>query len=81
MSIELWVGFLGWQACCFVLVGTLFLWKKAKFGWVMRAIGDLEWVLVGLLTGLIPVAFCEAVFFIIDIVGYFLWRKDELDGK
>jgi hypothetical protein len=68
---------IGWFACFLLGLGTVMLYFKQKFGWIVRAFGDLYFALVGILVGLPSLIFCEIAFFLIDIIGYFMWRDNE----
>ncbi|MEK0325350.1 MAG: nicotinamide mononucleotide transporter [Nitrosopumilus sp.] len=69
--------FIGWIATAIVIFGTCLLSQKKKSGWLIRVVGNVLWVVVGFMTGLTSIIACEGTFILVDMIGYFKWKKDE----
>lgn len=65
-----------------ILVGTILLTKKNKYGWLTRVVGDIGWVVVGYFIGMNSIILWSSVFALNDLRGYLLWKWSENeDGK
>lgn len=60
----------------FIFAGILLLAQKRQLGWVMRFIGEVGWMLLGIALGMSSVVIWGVIFTIMDLYGYWSWRKD-----
>jgi len=60
-----------------IALGMWRLGKKDKRGWILRFVGELGWIAVGLLMGYTSIWMWGILFLGIDIKGYYEWWKWE----
>lgn len=62
----------GFIAYSFVLLGMYLIAKKKRVGWIIKLIGDLGWVGIGLIMSpmMFSIVFVEVGFSIVDVIGY-----------
>jgi len=61
----------------FILIGTILLTKKKKYGWITRVVGDVGWVGIGYFIGMWSIVFWSGVFALNDFRGYLIWKWSE----
>lgn len=67
-----WIGHVGYAL---VFLGTLALAQKLVIGWVLRIIGALIWIILGVFLGMTSIWFWEAAFILVDVYGLCNWKK------
>jgi len=72
-SIEL--DILGHFGYFFMILGMLLLANKNIWGWIIRWIGEATWLSIGINMGMSSIWFWEGVFLVVDIYGFYSWRK------
>lgn len=63
-----------------LFIGSQLLARHNKWGWIARLVGELIWVVIGLMIGLTSI-WMWGIFFIFfnDVYGFWKWNKDEND--
>lgn len=74
--MNLIVDFIGHFAYLLSVVGTIYVSKKEKNGFLARIIADSIWCLIGLYLNLSSIFLWSIVFLIVDIRGYKKWIDD-----
>lgn len=70
------IDLIGHAAYATVLTGMYLVAKKKRCGWLIKGIGDLVWVALGLGLGLTSISLWAALFVCMDVVGFRKWRGD-----
>lgn len=68
------IDLVGHLACASVLTGSLLVAKRRRLGWLIRALGDFTWVLIGWELGLSSVWLWESLSVMMDAYGWWRWR-------
>lgn len=71
----------GHIAYIFVLFGLWLLTKKSKWGFVSRFIGELGWVIIGIIMGMTSIWTWGLAFMTVDVVGYWRWREEKYERQ
>ncbi len=71
---------LGHGAHMLVLCGMYFLAKSDKIGWLLRILGELGWVVIGLRMGMTSIWMWGLLFVAVDAKGYCTWYLKEING-
>jgi len=61
-------GLLGYAL---LLGGQELVARRWRFGWLLRILGDLVWVVLGFLTGLWSISVASGLFCLIDVRAWF----------
>ena len=69
---------LGHFAYLWILIGMVLLTGKHSIGWLIRLVGELLWVGIGILMGMSSIWFWGIVFMSIDLHGWLKWRRSEV---
>jgi hypothetical protein len=51
--------------------------RKRPAGWIWRFQGELIWVILGVYLGLTSIWMWGTLFLIMDVIGYYKWRKEQ----
>ena len=65
-------GHIGYLFC---ILGMILIAKKYRIGWLLRIIGQLIWIVVGLTLGLNSIYIWGSIFLLIDFLGFRAWKK------
>ena len=65
------IDILGHAAYAVLMTGTWFAAKGWASGWLLRMLGDMGWLLLGLQMEMTSIIFWSAVFFLIDTIAFF----------
>lgn len=60
-----------------MLIGTYLLTKKKKFGWILRGVGNLGWIMIGYMLGFTSMMMWSSVLWLNDLRGFLIWREHE----
>ena len=74
--IPFWADVLGHIGYVFIALGMILLAKKSIWGWVCRWIGQLTWLVIGIVIGMSSIWSWGLVFLFIEAYGFYSWRKD-----
>jgi len=64
------IGHIGYL---FIIFGMLLLAEQNTYGWVMRAIGEAIWLVVGIRMQMSSMWFWAVIFILLDIYGFYQW--------
>ena len=78
--MNLIVDLIGHFAYLLSVLGTIYVSKKDKNGFLARVISDIIWCLIGLYLNLSSIFIWSIVFLIVDIRAYRKWR-DDIESK
>ena len=70
------IDFLGHVAYFFILLGTYLISKKKVYGWVVKIIGDIIWLILGIYLGLSSIWVWEFGFIITALYAIKSWNKE-----
>jgi len=65
-----------WLAGFIGILAKIIVGRKNKWGWIIYAISELIWIIVGLSTRLYGLVTVSGIVFFIYIYNFFRWRKD-----
>jgi nicotinamide riboside transporter PnuC len=68
--------FLGHIGYANLTLGMILIARKNIWGWLFRAIGEVIWVVVGLMLGLSSAWMWGTIFLFIEAYGFWKWRKE-----
>lgn len=68
---------LGWIGTAFCLGGCVVVGQKSKYGFLCQMVGNLLWLVVGIMRGMPELVFCSAAFASIYVLNYTLWSLKE----
>ena len=71
------IDILGHIATLWLVTGTSMLSMKNRLGWLVRAVGQVLWILIGAIMGMTSIWIWGLVFVAMDIWGYFKWKKND----
>lgn len=71
------IDLLGHAAYFTIFVGQFMLTKKSQVGWIVRAVGDVAWMILGFVMGLTCVWMWGVLFLFNDYRGYKAWQDGE----
>lgn len=74
--MNLIVDFIGHFAYLLAVIGTVYVSKKDKNGFLARVISDSIWFVIGLYLNLSSIFLWSIVFLIVDIRAYKKWVDD-----
>jgi len=60
-----------------ILIGTVLLTRKHKYGWLFRVVGDIGWVVIGCIIGMYSIMIWSTVFCLNDLRGFLKWKWSE----
>jgi len=66
-----------WLAGLIGITAKIIVGRKNKWGWIIYAISELIWIIVGLSTRLYGLVIVSGIVFFIYIYNFFRWRKDK----
>ena len=58
-----------------VMVGLILLARQNNYGWIVKLVGDLGWVGLGIAMGMSSIIVWGSLFVILDIAGWEKWRQ------
>ena len=65
-----------------VMIVTLIQFgNKNKIGWLLSIVTNFLWIYIGIIREVPVIIIATIVYFIFNIRGYLLWRKDESKEK
>jgi len=70
---------LDWIAVILGIIGMYLLSQKNKYGFIIHAIMCFLWSIVGYDTGIYGLLSSSIIFFILNILCFLRWKKDEKD--
>lgn len=70
------IDFFGHVAYAAVLAGMILLTRQNIHGWLVKALGDGGWVVLGIAMGMSSIIIWGAFFVLLDIVGYARWCQE-----
>ena len=65
-------GYFGYGS---IFLGQYLLTKKIAHGWILRIIGDLIWLSIGIQMGMSSIVVGSVVGILIDTIGAFRWKN------
>lgn len=68
--------FLGHVGYILIAAGMLAIGHGRPYGWVLRIVGELTWLLVGMMVGMSSIWFWGTIFIVLDLCMYYKWRKE-----
>lgn len=71
------IDLLGHLFYVFVFSGMLFLRANKKIGWILRLIGEVGWIGIGIKLGLTSVWVWGILFAVVDVLAYLKWNQLE----
>ncbi len=74
--MNLIIDFIGHFAYLLSVIGTVYVSKKDKYGFLARAISDTIWCFIGLYLNLSSIFIWSIVFIIIDLRAFKLWINE-----
>ena len=69
------IDILGWIGNLFFIVGAIFIARKKLIGFYGNAIGNIFYVIQGLLVGTLSLAVLSITLIFINIYGIYNWKK------
>lgn len=67
---------LGHVGYFFIGLGILLLARKNIAGWIMRALGELIWLLIGISMGMSSMWLWSGLFLFMEAYGFYQWRQE-----
>lgn len=71
-----WLDFFGHIFYALLFMGMIALAWKKPIGWVLRFIGELGWLFVGIGLGLSSVIVWDSIFLVCEVYGLYQWKKN-----
>ncbi len=63
-----------WSTMAFTFLALYLLGNKSRSGFAVMMCGNACWIVVGILTASIALIIANAVFFLMNVRGWFRWR-------
>lgn len=61
-----------------IFVGMLLLSRESNAGWLVKAVGDGGWVVLGVVMGMSSIITWGAFFVLLDLAGWLAWRQKDV---
>lgn len=72
-----WIDLYGHFSYLFILVGMVLLSHRHSIGFVLRFIGELGWVTIGIVLGMTSIWSWGILFMLNDLYGFTKWKSNE----
>lgn len=59
----------------FIFSGMLLLTKKNGWGWLVRFVGEVGWVVIGIYLGMTSIWMWGLLFMGLDAYGFYKWKQ------
>ena len=69
------IDFFGHVSYAAITLGILWLGQKKAYGWLMKAVGDAGWAVLGIVMGMSSIFVWASLFIVMDFIGWAQWRK------
>lgn len=70
-----------WSGCVLGLLGAILVTEKRKFGFIIFAIYNLLWLLLGVLRSEYGISFLMLAYLAINLRGYIKWSRDAKEAQ
>ncbi len=69
------IDILGWIGNIGFVLGAILIAKKNKFGLLCNVLANILYLIIGILTTLSSLLGISIILIVINIIGYFKWRR------
>ena len=69
------IDLLGHIAYATITLGLLWLGQQKARGWIMKAMGDAGWAVLGIALGMSSIFVWASLFVVFDLIGWQKWRQ------